>query len=251
MHGMERAIENLERDEFYPLTLGADLHFVWESAIHRAVVRSWQDEPVALEANATHFLYSMDGRSFVDTSEGRFPINQGMYGTVLAGSVKSDLPLQATGPRGRGLIVSHFGTVGLFGIGGPIEPRGRLRYIDGCTDSLLIGPQLRGDPCLNHLHIPAGTNQTRHTHPSIRVGIIARGRGRCVLPDREYALEAGLAFVITPGAAHSFVTDNDSLDVVVYHPDSDTGPTHEDHPMINRTIIHESRVEAHADALQA
>ena len=27
------------------------------------------------------------------------------------------------------------------------------------------------------------------------------------------------------------------MDVVAYHPDSDTGPTHDDHPMLNRTIV--------------
>jgi hypothetical protein len=27
------------------------------------------------------------------------------------------------------------------------------------------------------------------------------------------------------------------LRVIAYHPDSDFGPTHEDHPMINRTMV--------------
>lgn len=122
-------------------------------------------------------------------------------------------------------------------MGGPVEQQGRLRYIDGCTDSLLIGPTVLGDPCLNHLHIPAGTAQTRHTHPSIRVGIIARGSGRCVTPEREHSLSPGLLFIIEANCPHSFHTDDSSLDVVVYHPDSDHGPTHHDHPMINKTII--------------
>ena len=39
------------------------------------------------------------------------------------------------------------------------------------------------------------------------------------------------------GELHSFCTAASSLDVVVYHPDSDTGPTHHDHPMLNRTLI--------------
>jgi hypothetical protein len=47
--------------------------------------------------------------------------------------------------------------VSFFQIGGPIEETGRLRYIDGRTDSLLIPPVLRGDACLNLLHIPPGT----------------------------------------------------------------------------------------------
>ena len=47
-----------------------------------------------------------------------------------------------------------------FQVGGPIEAMGRLRYIDGCTDSLLIPPWRRGEACLNHLHIPPGVEQT-------------------------------------------------------------------------------------------
>lgn len=27
------------------------------------------------------------------------------------------------------------------------------------------------------------------------------------------------------------------MDVIAYHPDSDTGPTYDDQPMINRTIV--------------
>jgi hypothetical protein len=27
------------------------------------------------------------------------------------------------------------------------------------------------------------------------------------------------------------------MDIVAFHPDSDFGPMHDDHPMINRTII--------------
>jgi hypothetical protein len=48
-----------------------------------------------------------------------------------------------------------------FALGGPCEAFGRLRYIDGCSDSLLVGPAVRGDPCLNHLHFPPGVSQTR------------------------------------------------------------------------------------------
>jgi quercetin dioxygenase-like cupin family protein len=195
---------------------------------HATRVRAWQGGELRLEADGTHFVYAIDGPAMLATRAGRFPLGQGMYASLLEGSVQGE---------GSGLIVSRLGVHGLFQLGGPIEATGRMRYIDGCTDSLLLAPPLRGDPCLNHLHIPAGTRQTRHTHPSVRVGVIARGRGRCVTPEREHPLEPGLVFVIAPDAPHSFFSDEESLDVVVYHPDSDTGPTHEDHPMINRTVL--------------
>jgi quercetin dioxygenase-like cupin family protein len=136
---------------------------------------------------------------------------------------------------GRAIVFTRLGTRGMFMVGGPIEEAGRLRYIDGCTDSLLVPPVVRGDPCLNLLHIPPGTRQTAHTHTSLRVGIIASGTGRCVKPEGVTPLARGHAFFIPAHAQHSFFTDEDALRVIAWHPDSDTGPSDEDHPMLNRT----------------
>ena len=139
--------------------------------------------------------------------------------------------------QGKGILVTRLGHRGFFHLGGPIEEIGRLRYIDGCTDSLLISPPLLGDPCLNLLHIPPGTRQTAHTHPSIRVGLVVRGSGECATPNARYSLRPGLGFVIAADALHSFHTNHEPLLVIAYHPDSDFGPTHECHPMVNRTIV--------------
>lgn len=138
---------------------------------------------------------------------------------------------------GAGVVITRVGARGLFMLGGPVEPAGRLRYIDGCTDSLLVPPVMRGDACLNALFFPPGIDQTEHTHPTSRVGLVASGRGECVTPERVVALEPGLAFVIPAGARHRFRTADGSMVVIAYHPDSDTGPTHESHPMINRTMV--------------
>lgn len=136
--------------------------------------------------------------------------------------------------RGLGIIVP--GYRGLRQLGGPIETKGRLRYIDGCSDTLIVAPPRRGDPCLNHLHIPARTLQSAHTHPSLRVGIIARGAGTCVTHDGRYGLEPGLGWLIPTGLEHAFHTDQHSLDVLAWHPETDTGPIDDDHPMLNRTL---------------
>lgn len=138
-------------------------------------------------------------------------------------------------------------------LGGPIEKKGRLRYIDGCTDSLLIPPVKMGDPCLNHLHFPPEIDQTAHTHPSHRIGIVASGHGECVTPFGNLPLTEGMIFVIKewngkdyaegldgemhPIGTHKFKTFNRAMDVIAFHPDSDFGPTDVDHPMINRTIV--------------
>jgi quercetin dioxygenase-like cupin family protein len=140
---------------------------------------------------------------------------------------------------GIGMVTSAHGYIGLNLFGGPIEEKGRLRYIDGCTDTLLVPPVRRGDACLNHLHFPSGVVQTPHTHPSIRAGVVLRGSGECIIPgvDRPIPLLPGYAFVIETHAVHSFNTTGYSMDVIAFHPDSDTGMTDDDHPMVNRTII--------------
>ena len=39
------------------------------------------------------------------------------------------------------------------------------------------------------------------------------------------------------GCLHSFFTRGEALDVLAWHPDSDFGPTHDHHPMVNRTMV--------------
>lgn len=41
--------------------------------------------------------------------------------------------------------------------------------------------------------------------------------------------------VIPKNAQHSFFADEEGVSVVAYHPDSDCGPEHNNHPMLNRT----------------
>lgn len=138
-------------------------------------------------------------------------------------------------------------------IGGVVEEEGRLKYIDGCTDSILIHPVKKGMPCLNHLHFPKETTQTPHTHPTHRIGLVIRGRGHCVTPFGNLPLETGCIFIIkeydgTSKAAgldgniyeagtHKFDTSESAMDVIAFHPDSDFGAEDEFHPMINRTIV--------------
>ena len=138
-------------------------------------------------------------------------------------------------------------------IGGVVEEKGRLKYIDGCTDSILIPPVKKGDPCFNHLHFPPNTIQTAHTHPSHRIGIVIRGEGECVTPFGNLPLVEGCVFVIKEyngidksigldgneyeAGTHKFDTTTSNLDVIAFHPDSDFGPEDEFHPMINKTIV--------------
>ncbi len=188
----------------------------------------WAEGRLSLAAGGTHFGYVHAGPAVLTCPAGSFTLAAGMYFALPdAGSI--------TG--GRGIVITRLGYRGFFHLGGPVEAAGRLHYIDGCTDSLLIPPVIKGDACLNLLHLPPGTRQTPHTHPSVRVGLVLRGAGECVTAAGRAPLAPGLAFVIRAGGRHCFETDRDSLLVLAYHPDSDFGPTHQDHPMINRTIV--------------
>lgn len=193
-------------------------------------VQKWNHASIqTLDNDSTNFGYVFQGKAMLNSLHGDYSLSKGMYFSVPG-------PVQLSG-NAVGLLIAHSNYKGYFQLGGPVEKKGRLRYIDGCTDSLLISPPVYGDPCLNLLHIPDNTFQTQHTHPSLRAGIIISGHGQCITPDKTYALRSGQSFIIPPEAVHSFSTESSELLVLAYHPDSDFGPSHKNHPMINRTII--------------
>jgi len=193
---------------------------------------SGKDVPLATDAH--HWGFVLNGGATLESAAGSFSLKAGMYFTVPGNAQLG----------GNALVFSQHSYRGVFLVGGPIENEGRLRYIDGCSDSLLIPPIVKGDACLNYLHIPPETDQTAHTHPSFRVGIVVGGLGQCRTDQGIFELKTGNTFVIHADRIHSFHTGEQSLSVIAFHPDSDFGPTHEDHPMINRTIV-DSQLEGH------
>lgn len=214
---------------FHPFELVHRARVDLSSDRFSTIVTAWDgDSPIEYPATGTQFGFIHSGNAELTCDSGTFRLAAGIYF-----SVPGALSLRG----GRGLIVTANHHRGFFQFGGPVEEVGRLRYIDGCTDSLLLAPVALGDPCLNLLHIPANTQQSAHTHPSIRVGLIVSGTGECVTPTERFALKPGLAFVIAADARHAFHTNREALRVIAYHPDSDFGPTHECHPMVNRTIL--------------
>lgn len=208
---------------FVPIPLrdgpGQALGAVWARPFAGGAV-AWEE--------GTAWVLVTEGRATLRAGEDAFPLRAGMFAVVPeAGRVEGGVGLVLVDRRARGLRQ----------LGGPVEAEGRLRYIDGCTDTLLVCPARRGEPSLSHLHIPAGTDQTRHTHASDRVGVILRGRGVCRTPQGRTPLAGGMGWWIPAGAEHSFVTDAEPLDVLAWHPDSVFGPTDEVHPMILGTLV--------------
>ncbi len=144
--------------------------------------------------------------------------------------------------EGTTAVFTRVGFRGQPMVGGPIEDHGRLSYIDTCSDSLLVYPPRQGDPSLNALFFPPHIAQTYHTHPSIRFGVVASGEGyACVEPDANKGsetripLKAGTAFCLNEGEVHRFMTLDQPMVVIAYHPDGDWGPTDHNHTMLNRT----------------
>lgn len=189
----------------------------------------------------------------------------GFYGFVLKGSVEVNFkmnryclnkgsffgihgPIEVNpGINSRVVIIQRMGYRPLPTLGF-IEKKGRLSYIDGCSDSILVHPSRMGDPVLNHLHFPKGINQTQHTHPSIRLGVVYKGNGvawqqkSTTNKGYEKPLSEGSLFLLEEGEQHSFKTTDSTMDIIAWHPDSEDGPTDKKHPMISRTYINHGKI---------
>ena len=134
-------------------------------------------------------------------------------------------------------VVFRLGFIGVNLVGElDVEKPGKLSYIDGCSDSMLVYPPRFGDPNLNYLHFPKNIDQTKHTHPSIRIGYIVSGNGKAET-TKSLKLKPGTMFCLEEHELHKFKTENSQMKLVVYHPDSDWGPTDQNHTMLNRTYI--------------
>ncbi len=212
-HGL---LEDLRNDEFPTL------------------LSCWNNDDLIFFSKCTSFGYVWQGQAVLhcNDSGALFVLNPGMLF-----SLPGKGSLLARGNNSKGIVITRMGYEGTFNIGGPIEKSGRLKYINGATDNVLIHPPICGDPVLNALYFKPVITQTEHYHPSMRIGIIASGYGKCVTPDEEIELIPGQAFIIPANAKHSFHTSDSPMVVVAFHPDSQTGPTDGLHPMIQMTLV--------------
>lgn len=185
---------------------------------------------VEFTGNGTIWGFVHQGQMSAETSELEWMVRPGQWFSFpYQGTIKFDLKKNS-----KVWMLNGVGHKGLSCVGGPVESKGRLRYIDGCTDTLLYCPPVIGDPCLNLLHFPSNVDQTDHFHPTSRSGMIHRGHGSCVSAQDD-GMKEGTIFYLPANVRHKFKTTTVAMDVISFHPDSDWGPTHEVHPMINRT----------------
>ena len=194
----------------------------------------------AINGYSTIYGYCTEGSFEVETGKKKWLVCEGDFF-----SLNTNLNVKPI-EKGKLFAIERKGFRGI-DIVGTSEKQGRLSYIDGCTDSLLICPPRLGDPCLNYLHFPMGIVQTQHLHPSIRMGIVIGGKGEAFQkPDGkregwEKPLIKGRMFCLPEGEIHSFRTAENYMDIIAYHPDSDFGPSDTNHPMLNRTYINHGK----------
>ena len=195
-------------------------------------IHTWHRETIVLPDAGTHYGFTWQGLAYLCRSGQRtpFPVQTGMYFSLAEAAT-----LQ--GEHAAGIVITHLAHRGNFLLGGPVGASGRFAYIDGGTTSLLVPPLETGDPCLNALYMPPHVDQTVHSHPSDRVGIVIYGSGECFADEERHALTPGTLFHIPPNQEHKFCTYAQSLHLIVFHPDSDIGFTHRNHPMLRRTLV--------------
>lgn len=196
------------------------------------IVQTWRGDRLQLAENCTHwgFVYQGNPPLYRQQHQQTFTLYPQMYFCLPGGGYVG-------GENSCGLVISCLRVKGMFSLGGPVESKGRFAYIDGGTNSLLIPPSCLGDPCLNALYFPPSRDQTMHTHPSYRIGIVLEGQGEGETPYTTLKLQPGMIFKIAPNSLHKFRTRESGISFVVFHPDSDIGFTHRKNPMLNRTIV--------------
>ena len=164
-------------------------------------IRGFAGDEMDLPSGQTHYGLLSEGWLEAECMGVDLRIPEGFYFSIPGPSclrMRSDC---------EGIVVSKPDHDGFLTMG-RIEFQGRLKYINGCNDSLLIPPIKMGDPCLNLLFFPPSTDQTMHTHPSDRIGLILSGRGECVSEDERGTvvtpLVPGMMFCIHTGGRTSF-----------------------------------------------
>jgi len=182
------------------------------------------------ENNCTYFILSHQARLTSDVS------GSGTFAAAISGGLNNSV-------TGDAVVIAMYGVQRSTQSIVTVDPSsvGDLSYIDGCSNSVLVGPPRNGDPCLNYLYFPEGIDQTFHTHPSLRIGMIVDGEGEADLYDSgkliTQPLRKGDWFVLPRHVKHRFKTIDSSMSIVVFHPDSEDGPRDEYNPMKTRTYL--------------
>ena len=100
-----------------------------------------------LADGASHFIIAFGAALEVNTGEEREHLRPECFGVFSGPAVLEG--------DGRALVVSMDNYACPRLKGGPVEQEGRLRYVDGCSATILLSPPVKGEPCFNFMHLPA------------------------------------------------------------------------------------------------
>ena len=196
-----------------------------------AQIRTWHHNQIELPDTGTHYGFVYQGTpDLVRGSDEAYRVRSRMY-FCLPGRGRIG------GENSSGIVITSLNYEGTFSLGGAIASTGRFAYIDGGMTSLLISPIQVGDPCLHALYFPPDRDQTLHTHPSYRIGLVIEGAGEGETANGIVDLKPGTIFLIPADHLHKFRTQDQPLVFIVFHPDSETGFSDRNHPMLNRTFV--------------
>ena len=201
-----------------------------------------------LEQNTNHVIFSIT-RFTNSTIERTCSDNETLYGisNLVQGQVddilvkngtfgfvsKSQVLVTGSGALIHSNIKHDFTRVAQASSNSP----GILKYIDKCSNQELISPSVIYNPTIQYLYFPENTEQTPHVHSSFRIGLILHGNGIAVHENGEIELTENKVFMLPANERHFFKTVNSEMSLMVFHPDSDIGPTDDFNNMIVRTLI--------------
>src|SRR5262245_50055077 len=112
---------------FFPIAIESGLLLDLSEDVFPTRVCGWRDGTLVLSNDATHYGMVTQGRANLNMNQERFPLQPGMFFALPGrGDIECD-------EGGQGLVISRLGYQGLWQLGGPLESKGRLRYIDGCS----------------------------------------------------------------------------------------------------------------------
>ena len=191
-------------------------------------VQTWNGGDLKLREDASHFVTVLEGKMSVEAVAIKAVLSDYCYGSF-AGAAK------LTGSA-HAVVVSCVDYQCMTLFGGPLEAYGRLRHAHGCTTSLLLSPPFLGEPCLSFLNVHAGTHQPPLTHPSIRIGMVVSGHGRCGTASEPLVFEKGSVFIVPPDTLHSFQTDEANIRIVLFQAESVFGPSDTDELLGNQKL---------------
>ncbi len=71
---------------------------------------------------------------------------------------------------------------------------------------------------VSHVHLQEGSVVPEHSHPHEQIVNVMEGKMRLTLPDGEYVLEPGMAFVLPPNQPHAASAITECRVIDVFHP---------------------------------